>query len=82
MFIVINLDAVLCNNKYIPTHSMSWHAMSASWQPTQMPYEKALRIQKECYQPYNFCGVADMLARDIMCALFVLELYCFAFMIR
>ena len=68
------MDVVLYDNKYILIHSMSWHAMLASWWPAQMPYKKTLRIQKECYQPYDFCMAANMLAGDIMCELFILEL--------
>ena len=26
------MDVVLCDNKYIPTHSMDSHTMSAGWQ--------------------------------------------------
>ena len=48
--------------------------MSAGLQPTEMSYEKTLRIQKEHYWPYDFCMAADMLAGDIVCALFTLEL--------
>ena len=82
MIIIVNLDIVLCNNKYFLTHSMSWHAMLAGQQPTQMPYEKMLRIQKECYWAYDFCRAADMLAGDIVCTSFILEPWYFAFMIR
>ena len=82
MFIVVKVDVVLCNNKHILTHSMSWHPRSATQQPTQMLYEKTRRIWKESCQPYNFCGAADMLAGDIVCALFILELWYFAFMIK
>ena len=74
MFIVVKMDVVLCDNKYILTHSMSWHAMLASQWLAQMPYEKMLRIQKECYWLYDSCMVANMSAGDIMCALFILEL--------
>ena len=56
--------------------------MSAGQWPTQMPYEKMLRIQKECYWLYDFCRVADMLAGDILFALFILELQYFVFMIK
>ena len=55
--------------------------MLASQQPTQMLYEKTLIIQKECYQPYDFCMAANMSAGDIVCALFILELQHFVFMI-
>ena len=41
----------------------------------QMSYEKIIRIQKECYWPYNFCGEADMLAGDIVCIILTLKLY-------
>ena len=74
MFIVVKLDVVLGNNKHILTHFMSWHAMLAGQWPTQMLYKKMLGIQKECYQPNDFCGAADMSARDIVYALFILEL--------
>ena len=74
MFIVVKMDVVLCDYKYILIHSMSWHVMLASWWLAQMLYEKMLRIQKECYRPYNFCMVADMSAGDIVCTLFILEL--------
>ena len=45
---------------------MSWHAESAGQQQTQKPYEKMLRIQKECYQSYNFGTATDTSARDIV----------------
>ena len=56
MFIVVNLDVVLHNNKYIPTHSMSWHAMSAGQQLTQMPYEKCLEFKKNAIGHTTFVG--------------------------
>ena len=68
--------------KHIPTHSMSWHAESAGQQQTQKPYEKMLRIQKECYQSYNFGTATDTSARDIVFALFIFKLWYFAFRIK
>ena len=47
--------------------------LAGQW-PTQMLYEKMLRIQKESYWPYDFCTAANMSATDIMCALFILKL--------
>ena len=38
------------------------HKVSAGWWLTKMSYEKVLRIWKECCQPYDFCGVANMSA--------------------
>ena len=43
-------------------------------QLTKMLYEKTCRIQQECTWPYNFCMDADMLARDIVCVLFIQKL--------
>ena len=55
-------------------HFMSQHPKSAGQWLTQMSYEKTLRIQKECCWLCDFCGVADMSAGDIVCAMFIIEL--------
>ena len=55
-------------------HFMSLHPELAGWWPTQMSYKKVLRIQKEGSQPSDFCGAADMSARDIVHASFMLKL--------
>ena len=47
---------------------------SASRQPTQKPYENHFLFQKECSRPYNFYGRLTILARQIVCASFMLEL--------
>ena len=74
MFIVVKTNFVPCNNIYILIHFMSQHAMLASQWLTWMLSEKMHGIKKECFQPYDFCGVANMSARDIVCTLFILEL--------
>ena len=76
MFIVVNFDVIL------QMCFMSWHPKLAGQWPTQMSYEKMLRIQKECCQPYDFCRVADMLARDSVYTIFIIELWNFAFIIK
>ena len=76
MFIVVKLDVIS------QMHFMSWHPRLASQWPTQMSYEEMLRIQKECCQPYDFYGAADMLAGDIVCTLFIIEIWNFAFIIK
>ena len=65
------MDVIICDNKYIPNplHELTSHVS----QPAKMSYEKSLRIQKECYWPHDFCEEANMLARDVICALFILE---------
>ena len=42
-------------------HTLRVDPRSASKWLTQMLYEKRLRIQKECGQPYDFCGAADLI---------------------
>ena len=39
-----------------------------------MSYEKRLRIQKKCGQPYDICGVADYVGQDIVCLIFIIKL--------
>ena len=55
MFIVVNLDVVLCDNKHILIHSMSWHARSAGQWLTQMPYNKRhLEFKKNAISHMTF----------------------------
>ena len=59
---------------YIPNMLHKSTPRSADQHPTQMSYEKRLRIQKECSQPYDFCRAADTSAGDISCSISIIEL--------
>ena len=48
---------------FIPNTHHKLTPRSASQWPTQMSYKKRLRIQKECSQPYDFCGAADYVSQ-------------------
>ena len=67
------MDVVICGNKYIlnPLHELAWHvALLVSWQKCHM--KRRLEF-KRMLLAIQLCMVANMLAGDIVCTLFILE---------